>query len=148
MRDLIAYVIETLFGLYDEVYSDVLYYGSEAAAASGLPEAFSGYMISGWLIILIPIFVMLLFYKAFDLVNGKVWHWLIAFVIALFFVFLANWGIATKELETFISDPDNNTNIDSFIIEYGFFTMIISIIPSLIGITWKFISTNNRYNPF
>ena len=148
MRDLIAYLLDTVFSLYDEAYTGVLYYGSQAASASGIPETFSGYAISGWLILFIPLLVMLLFYKVFDFVNGKIWHWLIAFVIALFAVFFANWGIATHELEPFIINPKNNPNINSFIFEYSFYTAIISIIPTLLGILWKLISTNNKYNPF
>lgn len=147
MRDLIANLME-MFGLDEPTYVDVLYYGSKQAAASYIPETFSGYAISGWAILFIPLLIMFLFYKVFDFVNGKVWHWLIAFVIALFAVFFANWGIATKELESFVIDPENNPNIDSFILEYSFYTMIISIIPALIGILWKLISTNNKYNPF
>lgn len=148
MRNLIAYLIDTVFGLYEAAYSDVLYYGSQAAAASGIPETFSGYVYAGLLILFIPLTVMVIFYKLFDFVNGKIWHWCIAFGIALIAVFFANWGVATNELELFIADENNNPNIDSFIFEYSLYTMIVSTIPALIGILWKFISTNNKYNPF
>lgn len=143
MRYLIAYLIEDVFGLYHEKYSPFLFYGEEGFEA----HAFSGYIISGWLSILVPLLIMFLFYKMFDLVHGKLWHWILTFGISLITVLVANIFITRDQLVNFVIDPTNNPHVESFIFEYSFYIMIISIIPTLLWTLLKYFSKNNKYNP-
>jgi hypothetical protein len=91
---------------------------------------------------------MFIFYRGTDLVHGKLWHWVVAFLITLLVVLITCMGIARLELVEFIVDPGNNPHINAFIFEYGIVSMLISIIPAFAGILFKFISINNKYNPF
>ena len=144
MRSLIAFLIETVFNHYDDKYSPVLFYGN----TQFILQTFSGYVISGLIAILIPVIIMILFYKVFDFVHGKLWHWIVTSTISLLTVLIVNIVVTRNQLIDFVIDETNNPNVGSFIFEYSFYIMVISIIPLILTILFKYSSKNNKYNPF
>ena len=88
MKDILAAIYETVFGLYNQTY-DLIF---TALYNDG------GYLkfVLTWL--LIPLGCWLLFYYIWRYPYGRWWHWLLWLVVTVIIVFGTTWGIANSEL--------------------------------------------------
>lgn len=88
MKDILAAIYETMFGLYNQAY-DLIF---TALYNDG------GYLkfVLTW--ILIPLGCWLLFYFIWRYPYGKWWHWLLWLVVIVILVFGSTWGIANSEI--------------------------------------------------
>jgi hypothetical protein len=133
MSDLFAPLFE-LGSLYTPPYSQVLFEGL-------------GYTLLGLSFIFIPLFIMFLFYYAWNPVFGRWYHWLLMVGVASLLTGLVALGIIGEELAQFYGDPDYT--------EVEFYSTIISLLIGIYALVtatiWSFIirfkSTNNNNNP-
>lgn len=133
MSDLFAPLFE-LGSLYTPPYSQVLFDGL-------------GYTLLGLSFILIPLFIMTLFYYAWNPVFGRWYHWLLMVGLASLVSGLVASGILGGELAQFYGNPDYT--------DAEFYTTIISLLIGIYALVmatlWSFIirfkSSNNNNNP-
>ena len=85
MKDFFATVYETWFQLYDSQFPLIF---------DTLFDA-SGYNKFGFLFILIPLFLWLLFYYAWKYPYGKLWHWLVWLIITVIVVSASTFSLAS-----------------------------------------------------
>jgi amino acid transporter len=105
MKDILAAIYETLFGLYNQSY-DLIF-------TTLFNEG--GYLKFVLSFVLIPLACWLLFYYVWRYPYGKWWHWLIWLIIVTVIVFGTTWGIANSEilassnqgLNDAIADPES-----------------------------------------
>jgi hypothetical protein len=88
MKDILAAIYETLFGLYYQSY-DLIF-------TTLFNEG--GYLKFVLSFVLIPLACWLLFYYVWRYPYGKWWHWLIWLIVATVVVFGTTWGIANSEI--------------------------------------------------
>ena len=133
MRELIAGFIEDFpFYYYDKLFSEEMF-------------ATAGYSFPGWIILFLPLILLLVFYKVIDKTGGKRVHYFLTVLISLVLVFITNVGIIFGQLVN-LGDADG---LNTYVYTTSVYLMILSIIPILVWtIGLRFISTNNRYNPF
>lgn len=132
LNNLIATMIETWFGFFHDVFSNAIYDKDV-------------YGISFWLVLLIPIIILFVFYKLIDIVGGNMWHFILFVLIALVIEYLSNVGLLFGVLSKYTQDE----GFVAFVNEYSLYATIISLISTIIGtIGLRYLSTNNRYNPF
>ena len=88
MKDILAAIYETVFGLYNQTY-DLIF---TALYNDG------GYLkfVLTWL--LIPLGCWLLFYYIWRYPYGRWWHWLLWLVVTVIIVFGTTWGISNSEI--------------------------------------------------
>jgi len=88
MKDILASIYETMFGLYNQAY-DLIF---TALYNDG------GYLkfVLTWL--LIPLVCWLLFYYIWRYPYGRWWHWLLWLVVTFILVFGTTWGVANSEI--------------------------------------------------
>lgn len=88
MKDFLAAIYETLFGLYNQTY-DLIF-------TTLYNEG--GYLKFVLIWLLIPLFCWLLFYIVWRYPYGRWWHWLLWLVFTIIFVFGITLGIANSEI--------------------------------------------------
>lgn len=88
MKDILAAIYETLFGLYNQTF-DLIF---TTLFNDG------GYLKFVLLFVLIPLACLFLFYYVWKYPYGQWWHWLIWLIIVTLIVFGATWGIANSEI--------------------------------------------------
>jgi len=88
MKDILAAIYETLFGLYNQSY-DLIF-------TTLFNEG--GYLKFVLSFVLIPLVCWLLFYYVWRYPYGKWWHWLIWLIVVTVIVFGTTWGIANSEI--------------------------------------------------
>lgn len=88
MKDILAAIYETMFGLYNQSY-DLIF-------TTLFNEG--GYLKFVLSFVLIPLACWLLFYYVWRYPYGKWWHWLIWLIVATVVVFGTTWGIANSEI--------------------------------------------------
>lgn len=88
MKDILAAIYETLFGLYNQSY-DLIF-------TTLFNEG--GYLKFVLSFVLIPLACWLLFYYVWRYPYGKWWHWLLWLVVIVILVFGTTWGIANSEI--------------------------------------------------
>jgi hypothetical protein len=132
INNFIATVIESWLSFYHDVFSDAMF-------------EIGVYGISFWLILLIPILSLAVFYKLIDVVGGKLWHFIITVIIILLIEYFSNVGLLFSLLAGYAQDE----GFSSYVYEFSFYATLVSIVSVIIGTAGlRYISTNNRYNPF
>ena len=132
INNLIATIIESWFGFFDEVFSDAMF-------------DIGVYGISFWLILFIPIISLAIFYKLIDIVGGKLWHYLLVVLVLLLIEYFSNVGLLYGTMVEYVQEE----GFSSYVYEFSLYATIISFVSLLIGtFGLRYISTNNRYNPF
>ena len=132
LNNLIATMIETWFGFFHDVFSSAMY-------------DLRVYGISFWLVLFIPIIILFVFYKLIDIVGGKTWHFILFVLIALVIEYLSNVGLLFGVLTEYTQDE----GFVAFVNEYSLLATFVSLISTIIGtIGLRYLSTNNKYNPF
>jgi hypothetical protein len=141
MKNILAPIVEGILGYNDNVIFCNLLYGS------------SDYTFIFLAIVLIPLIVLSVFYKVIDPILPKRLQWFITVVVSMVLVTIASYLIIMNgSMEICYADPasctmGNEPIGENFITS---FTMgILSLIPA-IGFSFilKYISTNNKTNPF
>lgn len=131
MKDILAAIYETLFGLYNQSY-DLIFttlYNED------------GYLKLVLLFVLIPLACWFLFYYIWKYPYGKWWHWLIWLILVTVVVFSTTWGIANSEilaslnqnLIDAIADPESGYEAyaQTLPMKYARINSILSIVISI-----------------
>ncbi|WP_299681160.1 hypothetical protein [uncultured Dokdonia sp.] len=106
----------------------------------------------GWMLFLVPFFLLVLFYKVWEPIRKQRLMWLITILIISIIHYAATTGIIYNntcildELGVYTGDQ---INPEYFIFQIGMITVLYSIIVSLIyTLIIKRFSKHNSHNPF
>jgi hypothetical protein len=109
----------------------------------------------GWLILIIPIIILIIFYKFWDPVSSSKFKWWITMLVISILAYISTSAIIYNNpviIQYLGNYTGENGQLDAnyFIIQMSFITfgycLIIAAILSIIP--FRFLSTNNRNNPF
>jgi len=132
MNDLIATIIESWFSLFINNFSNEMFKLGE-------------YGVTGWVTLIIPIVLLFVFYKIIDKIGGKTWHYILALIFTLVSVYFSSVGMLYGSLVAVSNLP----GFECFVFTYSLYITIVSLVPIIFGtFGLRFISNNNRYNPF
>lgn len=133
MNDLVAMIVEPFLSL--QPYTNVMFDSKE-------------YAVSFWIMLLIPMLVLLVFYRFWDKVNSKRYHWILFCTISIILVFMTSVGrLYNSGLMEFIDNP-NYDGCVTYMYQYsGLITLYSLVLLLAFTFVFRFISPNNRYNP-
>jgi hypothetical protein len=131
MKNFFAAIYETWFQLYDVQFSLIF----ETLFNDG------GYVLFGFLFILIPVILWILFYYVWDYPYGKFWHWLTFLLITVILVAGSTFGLANNEifvsdnqsLINALSDPESGYEMfaQTLTMEYALFNGLLSVVMGI-----------------
>ena len=114
----------------------------------------SDYGKLGLIMLLLPLLVLVVFYKLWDPINKQKLKWILSLVLILIVsygvtsgILYSNAGIL-QEMGNYSGD-NGEASPTYFVFQMGMISLLISSVMSLIYfIILKRFSTNNSYNPF
>lgn len=111
-----------------------------------------GYTLILALLISIPVISFLIFYRILDFVIAKRLHFFIAQIIVVLVVMGTTYGALfqfTSLLDYQGATPEYHTNVEVWVVKASLLTSFYSLFfQSVCVFLLRFISINNRYNPF
>lgn len=111
-----------------------------------------GYSIVLVLLLAIPLASYLLFYRVLDIVVAKRLHFVIAVVVVTIVIIGTTFGCLfqfTSLVDYQDATPEYHNNVEAWVLKASVLTGIYSLlIQALSAFLFRFVSTNNRYNPF
>lgn len=111
-----------------------------------------GYSIVLALLLAIPLASYLLFYRVLDIVVAKRFHFVIAVVVVTIIIAGTTFGCLfqfTPLVDYQDATPEYHTNVEAWVLRASMLTGVYSLfIQALSAFFFRFISINNRYNPF
>ena len=133
MKEIFAFIYDTLFGIFDPNYYLIFNHLYDNG----------GYTSMGFILLLVPLLCWLLFYFLMTYPYGKFYHWFIVLLVTALVVFGLTYGAANTEI--FSSNNQNlnnalsNSNFSDFAsslpIQYalinGLLTLIVGFLYSL-----------------
>ena len=108
----------------------------------------------GFLLLILPPIVFVIFYKIWDPMQSQILKWIISVVVILFISYLATSTMlyGNIEIAQYIGDyieGDGQPDGHYFIFQMSIYTVLISLLPTgLSSFLFRFISINNSHNPF
>ncbi len=109
----------------------------------------------GWMLILVPVISLIVFYKFWDPVKGAKLKWYISLVFIIILCYAITTGILynNSEILQYIGNATGavgEVDADYFILQMSIISLVYALIISIVfSMTFfRFLSTNNRYNPF
>ena len=111
-----------------------------------------GYSIVLASLLVIPLVAYLVFYRVLDIVVAKRLHFILAVVIVTIVIIGTTFG-ALFQFTSLVNyqgaAPEFHSNVESWVLKASMLTGIYSLlIQALSAFVFRFISINNRYNPF
>lgn len=111
-----------------------------------------GYSIVLALLLAIPLASYLLFYRVLDIVVAKRLHFVIAVVVVTIAIIGTTFGCLfqfTSLVDYQDATPEYHANVEAWVLKASVLTGVYSLlIQALSAFIFRFISINNRYNPF
>lgn len=111
-----------------------------------------GYSIVLVLLLAIPLASYLLFYRVLDIVVAKRLHFVIAVVVVTIVIIGTTFGCLfqfTSLVDYQDATPEYHNNVEAWVLKASVLTGIYSLlIQALSAFLFRFVSINNRYNPF
>ena len=111
-----------------------------------------GYTLILALLISIPLISFFIFYRILDFVIAKRLHFFIAQIIVVLVVMGTTYGALfqfTSLLDYQGATPEYHTNVEVWVVKASLLTSFYSLFfQSVCVFLLRFISINNRYNPF
>jgi hypothetical protein len=127
-----AAIYETVFGIFNQNYSLIF---------STLYD-YGGYLKIGFLFLLIPLLLWLLFYYVWRFPYGKFWHWGLWLIICGIVVFVSTWSLSNlqifassnQQLIDALNDPQSGYSqyAAGLPVTYATINIFLSIIVSFI----------------
>lgn len=109
----------------------------------------------GWILIIVPLLVLTVFYKFWDPVSNSKLKWYLTMLIIMLILYGGASIVLYNNFEIIqyigeYTGEDGQVDADYFIFQMGMITLVYGLILSFILsiFPFRFISTNNRYNPF
>lgn len=109
----------------------------------------------GWILIIVPILVLVIFYKFWDPVSGSKLKWFLSLLFIMIISYVGSSIILYNNFQVIeyignYTGENGDPSADYFIFQISAITLgyglIISFALSIFPL--RLISTNNRYNPF
>lgn len=111
-----------------------------------------GYTIILLLLIIIPLISYLIFYRVLDIVVAKRLHFILAVVLVTIILIGTTFGALfqfTSLVDYQGATPEYHLNVELWVFKSSLLTGFISLLTqALSAYLFRFISVNNRYNPF
>lgn len=112
-----------------------------------------GYSIIFALLLVIPLASYLLFYRVLDIVVAKRLHFVIAVVVVTIALIGTTFGCLfqfTSLVDFQDATPEYHVNVEAWVLKASVLTGVYGLfsIQVLSAFVFRFISINNRYNPF
>ena len=133
MREIFAFIYDTLFGIFDPNYYLIFNHLYDNG----------GYTLMGFILILVPLLCWLLFYFLMTYPYGKLYHWFTVLLVTALVVFGFTYGAANTEIFSSnnqdLNNALSNSNYSDFAsslpIQYalinGLLTLIVGFLYSL-----------------
>lgn len=111
-----------------------------------------GYTLILGLLISIPLISYVIFYRILDFVIAKRLHFFLALIIVVLVVMGTTYGALfqfTSLLDYQGATPEYHTNVEVWVVKASILTSFYSLFfQAFCAFSLRFISINNRYNPF
>ena len=111
-----------------------------------------GYTIILGLLLILPIILYFIFYRILDLVVAEKWHFFLALFIVVLIVIGSTFGALfqfTSLLDYQGATPEYHTDVEFWVMKASLFTGVFSLVfQAVYVVLLRYISINNRYNPF
>lgn len=111
-----------------------------------------GYTLILGLLISIPLISYVIFYRILDFVIAKRLHFFLALIIVVLVVMGTTYGALfqfTSLLDYQGATPEYHTNVEVWVVKASILTSLYSLFfQAFCAFSLRFISINNRYNPF
>jgi hypothetical protein len=134
--------INNIFGSW---YENFVYHGVYSL------ELFNNnfYTYFGLIMIIIPLVVMAVFYFINKNPYGKLWHWLIAWIIAGAIVTIVSYNMLREELAVYVLDPENYPDVSGFVMNLSLTSLAYSMVVGFaISLLYKQVPGPQSTLPF
>lgn len=136
MNDLVAILIENIWPLYTDPYSDVVFDKS-------------GYTYIGIGMLASSLLCMLGFYYLWNPVFGRWYHWIVMLTASAVVAAGITYGILSEQLVDFSYNPEDYPNYDFYLFRMAGVTALNTfILAAIVSFIVRIGSSNNKANPF